>query len=94
MYDNERQHIHNTLKERWKDGCWATVVQNIPTAVWVGIKKDNVFPEVPENVKEALCFDDDMLDDSLTLWVRIFQDNAWGDPMRLTGNNIPFIKTV
>ena len=92
MYIEERQHIENMLKERWKDECWAKQVRNIKTAVWIGIKKDDIFPEVPGGVDEALCFDDDLLDESFTLWVRIYQDGIWGNPMKFTGNDIPFIR--
>lgn len=91
MYNEERRHIENTLKERWKDGKWTDFVRDIAKATWVGIKKDDVFPEVPADVEEALCFDDDLFDKDCTVWVRIYQDGQWSKAYRFVGEPVPFI---
>jgi len=92
MYDAERKHIFDTAHIRWKDGCWAKLVKDLTTMKWLKAKIDGIFPEVPEDCAEAICFDDDEMTIDFELSVRLYQNGEWSKPMKFTGTPVPFTR--
>ncbi len=69
--------------------CTVQTVQDTQDYVlpWLSPIKDDVYPEVPIEIDEALAFDDDIVGDHPDeRFVRVYRNGMWSNPLLFSGN--------
>lgn len=92
VYTAERMHYANTREKRWSGGYWASAFKDLKKAMWMQGKIEGILPRIPEGVNEAICFDEDLIqeDDGETLYICTYSCGVWNTGVPFAGRPQPY----